>query len=488
MGFSVTPFFAVSGSRLCSVAHSRVALDILSMNSYDVAILGSGPGGYVAAIRAAQAGMSVAIIEEREFGGTCLNRGCIPSKALIESTKVYHLLEKAASFGVKASKPEIDFPAMMERKNKIVAMLRGGVEALMKKNKIEVLRGRGRVKDKNSFIVSTNDGEAEVRARTLILATGSEPLEIPAFPFDGENILSSNHALGLERTPKNLLIVGGGYIGCEWASIFSALGCPVTIVEMMDSLMPMLDAELVRELAKRFKKAGVDIHLKTKVESISSGGAGVTAKLDSGEELEFEKVIVSVGRKLNSDALGLEEVGIDIEKGAIKVNEFMQTSVPNVYAIGDVTGRMLLAHVAYRQANIAVGHIAGGSEAMNYRVVPACVFTYPEIGTVGMTETEAKEAGESVKTGKFSYRASGKALCMGETDGFVKLVARESDGEILGAHIIGPHATDIVAEAALAMQLECTAEELVRTIHAHPTIAESLAEAADGLLGKAVHG
>lgn len=455
---------------------------------YDVLVLGAGPGGYVAAIRAAQLGASVAVVEGRELGGTCLNRGCIPTKILLECAHVLHLAERAGDFGVKVEGAVADYPAMNARKDKIVKMLVGGIGSLFRKNKIETIQGRGKLLDAQTVEVEGEGGKRIVSARKVIVATGSEPLEIPAFPYDGKRVISSDHALKLEQAPKSILIVGGGYIGSEWAGIFNRLGTKVTIVEMMDQLLPRSDSDVAKELFKAFKKSKIAIHLKTKVESIEAGKAGAVAKLSDGKEIEAETVMISIGRSLNTQGIGLEALGIETDRGAVPIDEHCMTKVPGVYAIGDITAKLMLAHLASKQGIVAVEHAMGKDAKMDYRVVPACVFTEPEIGTVGMTLAEAKEAGRSAKEAKFPFQTLGKAHALGETAGFVKIVGDEDTGEVLGVHIIGPHATDLVAEAGLAMAMEATVSEIADTIHAHPTLAEGMMECAHAWLGHLIHG
>ena len=457
-------------------------------DSFDVVILGAGPGGYVAAIRAAQLGASVAVVEDRQLGGTCLNRGCIPTKALLEFAHVLHLARRAAEFGVKIDNPTPDYAAMAARKDKVVNILTSGIGALFRKNNVQHIQGRGALADAHTVVVKGPDGERKLTVRTIIIATGSEPLRLPIFPFDGKTVLTSDDALKLTRAPASILIVGGGYIGCEWAGIFNRLGAKVTIVEMMPQLLPRSDASLAKELHKHFKKSKMDIHFGAKVETVTAGASGAKAKLSTGQEIEAEMILVSIGRKLNSEGIGLETIGLETDRGAIPINEHCQTKVPNVYAIGDVTAKLMLAHVASRQGTTAVEHALGHEASVNYRVVPACVFTDPEIGSVGLSSEEARQAGREVKEASFPFQTLGKAHALGETAGFIKLIADARTGEVLGCHIIGPHATDLIAEAALAMQLECTVEEIGATIHAHPTLAEGMMECAHAWLGHLIHG
>lgn len=471
--------------------------------NYDVLVLGGGPGGYVAAIRAAQLGARTALVEERELGGTCLNRGCIPTKALVESARAFSIARRGAEFGVACSDVRPDYARMSQRKDEVCSRLRKGVQSLLEKNKVELIAGRGRLADRHTIEVAsagasdraqgcpgetrTGGEPRKVSAQHLILATGSEPLKLDGFPFDGRSVLTSDDALRLQEVPKSLLVVGGGYIGVEWASIFGELGARVTIVEMMDQLLPRSDADLAKELFRIFKKSGMDIHLQTQVRSVKVKDGGVTCELSSGSSVVAEKVLVSVGRALNSSDIGLEAAGVKSERGAILIDEHCRTNVPNIYAIGDVTGKILLAHVASRQGIIAAECATGRERKMDYRVVPSCVFTRVEIGSVGMTSAECAVAKIEVKESRFPFMALGKAQAIGETQGWAKIIAEAKSGEVLGVHLIGAHASDLIAEAGLAMAMEATVEEIAHTIHAHPTMPEALSEAALAWLGRGIH-
>jgi len=454
---------------------------------HGVLILGGGPGGYVAAIRAAQLGANVGLIEERELGGTCLNRGCIPTKALIESTHVFSLARRGAEFGVVCSDVAPDYARMAQRKDEVCDRLRKGIGALLKKNKVTVISGRGKLADGNTIEV-TRDGETtRLTGDNIILATGSEPLRLDTFPFDGATVLTSDDALRLEALPRSVLIVGGGYIGAEWATIFNGLGVEVTVVEMMEQLLPRSDTDLAKELLRAFKKARIKVHLGTKVESVNVTDEGAECALSNGETVAVEKVLVSVGRSVNSADIGLEAVGIETERGAIPIDEHCRTSVANIYAIGDVTAKLMLAHLASRQGIVAAECAMGRESRIDYRVVPACVFTIPEIASVGMSNTECAEAGIETREASFPFMALGKAQAMGETQGWAKIIAARDTGEVLGVHIIGLHASDLIAEAALAMSMEATVEEIAHCIHAHPALPEALMEAAEGWLGQGIH-
>ena len=457
-------------------------------DSVDVLVLGSGPGGYVAALRAAQLGAKAAVVEARELGGTCLNRGCIPTKILLECAHVLHMAQHASDFGVNVEGVTPDFPAMMARKEKIVALLQGGISGLFSKNGVELVQGRGRLAGPRAVEVETADGTRKIEAGKIVIATGSEPL-VPSFlPVDHKTVITSDGALRLDRIPESVVIVGGGYIGCEWAGIFNRLGAKVTVVELMPQLLPRSDSDVARELFKCFKRSKMSIHLKTKVESIETGDAGARVTLSGGKTVEAELVLVSIGRTLNSEGIGLETLGVETERGAIPIDEHCRTKAPTVYAIGDVTAKLMLAHMASKQGIVAAEHALGHNATIDYRVCPACVFTDPEIGSVGMTASEAQEAGREVKEARFPFRTLGKAHALGELEGFVKIVADSGTGEVLGVHIIGPHATDLIAEAGLAMAIECTVEEIGATIHAHPTLAEGMMECAHSWLGHLIHG
>jgi len=455
---------------------------------YDIAVLGSGPGGYVAAARAAQLGASVALVEARELGGVCLNRGCIPTKALLECAGILLKARRAAEYGVRAENVAPDFPAMMARKDRIVGLLRGGVEALLARRKVEVIRGRGRLLDRDRLAVRGDEGETVVRAAKIIIATGSEPAKPRLLGLDEETVLTSDGVLGLKEMPESVLIIGGGYIGCEYAGFFSALGVKVTVVEMLKDILSTSDVDVAREVARAFRKRRIKLHLGAKIESVEIRDDKVTVRLSSGDEVAAARALVAVGRVPSSGGIGLEEAGVAIEEGAVVIDEHCRTNVPGVYAIGDVTGGIMLAHVAGRQALVAAADACGEEAAMDYRVVPSVFFTMPQVGAVGLTEQAARDAGHEIKCARFPYTALGKAHAIGETDGFFKIVADAASGEVLGVHIVGAEATDLIAEAALAMQLECTVEEIAGMIHGHPTLHEGMMEAAHLWLNRPIHG
>ncbi|WP_227765736.1 dihydrolipoyl dehydrogenase [Zhaonella formicivorans] len=458
--------------------------------SYELIVIGGGPGGYVAAIRAAQLGAKVAVVERDAVGGTCLNRGCIPTKALIASTSTLANIKHAADFGIKVDGFSVDFSQIMARKDAIVKQLIGGINYLFKKNKVDLITGTAKLQGAGKVEVAKADGTTELlETKNIILATGSEPALISALGYNGKTVITSNEALELEAIPESLLVIGGGVIGCEFATIFAELGTQVTIVEAMPSILPLIDQELTRRLTTILKKKGITVRTNAMIKSVSQANDGMVAVLESGEEITAEKVLISIGRTFNTKGLGLEEAGVALgPKGEILVNEYLETNVPGIYAIGDVTNKIQLAHVASSQGIVAVENIFGAKKkAMDYSVVPSCIFTSPEVASVGISSQDAEARGLNVKIGKFPFQASGKALCIGETDGLVKFIADAENDKILGVHILGPHATDLIAEAALAIRMGVTAEQLATTIHAHPTLAETLMEAAEGVHGKTIH-
>jgi dihydrolipoamide dehydrogenase len=451
-----------------------------------VIILGGGPAGYVAAIRAAQLGGEVSVVEKDRLGGTCLNRGCIPTKALLASVEVLSSSRQGEKFGLKVGDVSPDFPAMLSRKDKIVEQLVKGVEFLFKSRKINLLKGEGKFLEPKVVEVTKEDGSKErLEGDKIIIATGSEPAKPSLFSFDGERIITSNEALNLSKIPESLLIVGAGAIGVEFASIFRELGTEVTIVEMLPQILPTEDEEVVQILEREFKKKRIKVHTGTKIEKVESLESKVASKLSSGETIESEKVLVAVGRKLNSE--GLDRIGLKIEKGKVLVNERMETNIPDLYVAGDVTGGVLLAHKASAEGIVAAENALGKTSTMDYKVIPSCIFSHPEVASVGLSEKKAKEEGARIKVGKFPFRALGKAQALGRFEGLVKIVADAESDEILGVHIIGPQATDLIAEGALALRMEATVEDLARTIHAHPTLSEAMMEAAHALHNRAIH-
>jgi dihydrolipoamide dehydrogenase len=466
----------------------------LATEKFDVTVIGSGPGGYVAAIRAAQLGLKAAIVEkDKRLGGTCTLRGCIPTKQLLQSAHIYEQTQHAADFGIQASGIRLAFEDVQKRKDKVVTKNSKGIEFLMKKNAITVFKGSGRLAGNGKVEVSGEDGKTQtIDTKNIVIATGSVVRPIPGFETDGTSVINSDHILEIQQVPKSLIVMGAGAVGVEFASIFSRFGCETTIVELMPRLLPIEDQAVSDELSKSFKKRGIKIHVDTKLDGVerTSKGVVVTGKTSKGEavKVEAERLLVAVGRAPYTEGLGLEKTKIKVDRGYIQVDEYLRTAEPNVFAIGDVINTPWLAHVASKEGILVVEQIAGQkTEPINYRRVPNCTYCDPEVASVGLTEKKAVEEGYNVKVGQFPFSASGKARILGEEEGFVKVISDAKYDEILGVHIIGPHATELIAEACVAMQLESTAEELGRTMHAHPTIAEAVMEAAEGVHNLTIH-
>ncbi len=458
------------------------------MKEFDLAVLGGGPGGYAAAIRAAQQGACVCLVERDAVGGTCLNRGCIPTKALYSTALMLQRFRSAGTHGIGVESLSFDYAKAAARKDEVVAKLVGGVEQLLKGNGVEVFRGEASLEGPGRVRIRRRDVTGRIRAKQIIVATGSVAARPKALQIDGKNVLTSSEILAIKELPASLLVVGGGYIGCEFASIFSAFGTKVTVVEQLPALLGNTDRQAVREVEKGLKEQGVAVHTGTSVEEIRIGDAEVKTRLSSGEEVTSEKVLISVGRVPNSAGFGFEESGIRLDdKGAVQVDDRMRTSVEGIYAIGDVTNIIQLAHVATYQAEIAVANALGKEARADYRVVPATIFTLPEIGLVGLNEDECKEKGIAVEIGRFAYQASSKALCDGETRGMVKILAEKEQGRIVGATVVGEEASSLVAEIAVAMQRGMSAAELAHVIHSHPTLPEMIKEAAEDVGGMALH-
>lgn len=468
---------------------------------YDLVILGGGTGGYVAAIRASQLGLKTAIVEKGKIGGTCLHRGCIPSKALLRSAEVYATAKNADEFGVEISEAVLNFTKVQERKQSIVDQLHKGVQHLMKQGKIDVFDGFGRILGPSIFspmpgtvsVEMTDGTENEMLIpKNVIIATGSRPRSLPGLKIDGTFVLSSDELLELEELPKSMIIVGGGVIGIEWASMLNDFGVEVTVLEYADRIIPTEDADVSKEMEKLLKKKGITIVTNAKVdaESAKTGEETSISAEVKGEMVEYtaEKILVSVGRSANTEGIGLENTDIQVEKGFIKVNNKLQTKESHIYAIGDVIGGLQLAHVASHEGIHAVEHIANMEvDPIDYSLVSKCIYSSPEAASVGLTEQQAKDEGYDVKIGKFPFKAIGKALVFGKSDGFVKIIADQASNDILGVHMIGPHVTDMISEAGLAKVLDATPWEVGQTIHPHPTLSEAIGEAALAVDGKAIH-
>ena len=457
----------------------------------DIAILGAGPGGYVAAIRATQLGAQVTLIEEQDLGGVCLNVGCIPTKALLRSAEVYRTLQHAEDFGLHLDgRISPDWPAIQARKARIVRQLVGGVGVLLRKAGVQVLRGRGRFVSPSAIEVATSDGSQQIEAQNIVIATGSRPMQLPLPGMDLPGVIDSTAALALEALPGRLLIIGGGVIGVEFAEVLSTFGVQVTIVEMLERLLPLMDEDLGQSLARTMERRGVQLHLSSRVTRLDpvDGSLRATVVTPSGDlGLETDQVLVAVGRQPNVEDLGLDAAGVRVEKAGIPVDAHMRTNVPGIYAIGDVTGGMQLAHVASQGGEVAVENALGHSSALNLKTVPGCVYTDPEIASVGLPEQEARQSGYDVRVGRFPLTASGKALTYGETGGFVKVISESRFGEVLGLHIVAPHASDLIHEGGLALALEATLDELADTVHGHPTLGEAIREAVLAARGAAIH-
>jgi dihydrolipoamide dehydrogenase len=465
----------------------------MSEERYDLIVIGAGPGGYVAAIRAAQLGMRVACVEkDAALGGTCLNVGCIPSKALLDSSERYHQAKNGqlAAHGVRLDNVELDLEAMMARKEKVVATLTRGVAGLFKKNQIAWLKGSARLRSPDSVEIRGKETHV-VNARRILIATGSAPVELPGLQLDGERIICSTEALSLRSVPPRMLVIGGGAIGLEMGSVWSRLGSEVVIVEMMSQIVPGMDTEMARALQKILSGQGMRFRLNTTFKRVDKKTKEIRALLEGNAEPSEEVadvLLVAVGRRPYTDDLGLEELGIATdERGRIKVDDSFATNVPGVYAIGDVIPGPMLAHKAEEEGIAAVERMAGLAGHVNYDAVPNVVYTWPELASVGMSEEAARERGGPVRTGSFPFLANGRARCMNETEGSIKVVADEKTDRVLGIHILGPHASDLIAEAALAMEFSSSAEDIARSVHAHPTLAEVLKEAALGVAGRSLH-
>jgi len=456
-----------------------------------VVVIGGGPGGYVAAIRAAQLGADVTLVEKGELGGTCLNRGCIPTKVLLHTAELYSSVKGGKRIGLNAEGLSVDWKTLMDRKSSVVKQLTNGVKALLSSNGVSIVQGEGSFAAPQEVLVTKKDGTKEsLKGDAFVIATGSMPVKLPLPGMDLDGVITSDEALSLDEIPESIVIVGGGVIGMEFASVFSSLGSQVTVVEMLPEILPPMDSEMAAALKKIMERKGVRFHTSTTVAGITREKDLLQVKAKAGEEelsLAGKKVLVAVGRKPYTAGLNLEGIGVKVERGRITVNERMETSVAGIYAIGDCASPIMLAHVAMTEGATAAENIMGEHKAMNYKAVPNCLYTSPELAGVGLTEEEAKKRAGEVKVGRFPLAANGKALILGETQGMVKIIADAKYGEILGLHILGPKATELIAEGAMAMTLEATLEEITSTIHAHPTVGEAIFEAALAADGISIH-
>ena len=460
--------------------------------NYDIIVIGSGPGGYVTAIRASQLGFKTAIIEKENLGGICLNWGCIPTKALLKSAQVFKYIEHAEEYGLNKVEPSFEFPNIIQRSRGVANKMSKGIEFLMKKNKIDVILGTAKVLPGKKVEVTDAEGKKQTYAgQNIILATGARSRELPNLPQDGKKVIGYRQALSLPEQPKSMIVVGSGAIGVEFAYFYSSLGTKVTVVEFLPNIVPLEDEEVSKHLEKSLKKAGIEVMTNSSVESVDTTGEGVKAKVKTAKGeviLEADVVLSAVGIQANLENIGLEEVGIKTDKGRVLVNEWYQTNVPGYYAIGDIIPTQALAHVASAEGIICVEKIKGMHvDKIDYGNIPGCTYCLPEIASVGLTEKQAKEKGYEIKVGKFPFSASGKATANGDTDGFVKVIFDAKYGEWLGCHMIGTGVTELVAEAVVARRLETTGHEIIKSIHPHPTLSEAIMEAVAAAYGEVIH-
>ncbi len=455
----------------------------------DLAVLGGGPGGYVASIRASKMGLKTAVIERDYLGGVCMNCGCIPTKTLYHVAFILNEIKKAKDFGIDVSEPKLDFKKTMARKDQIIEMQRKGLQSHFKKNNIELIKGSGRIIARDRVAVRTLDSqEIEVEAKNIIIATGSSAANVKPFDLSEKGVVDNAGILSIEEIPKSLLIIGGGVIGSEFANIFSSLGTKVTIIELLPRILSTEDEDVSKVIYNVFRKKGIEIFTDTVIEKVEKSGDDFICTTSGGNKITADKVLISVGRRPNSSDIGIEKAGVEVDqKGYIKVDSHLRTNIDGIYAVGDVIGGLQLAHVASEEGKIAAENIAGKNKEMDYSVVPWAVFTSPEIGTVGINEAQARKKNIKVCTGIFPFSSSGKAYISGETEGFIKVVTDSETGEILGAQMVGPRATELVHEIAVAMKGEILVDDLVSTIHAHPTFSESVLEAAEDCFGIATH-
>jgi len=457
---------------------------------YDVAVIGGGPGGYVAAIRAAQLGAKVLLVEKDKLGGVCLNRGCIPTKTLLKSAEKWQDIKHCSDFGLQAGNIGFDFAAVMARKDQVVSQLQAGVAQLVKSNDIETVYGQAVLDGKNTIKVTKGGETITYQARKIILATGSTPFRLPVPGGDLPGVIDSDRLLALTSVPRSMVVIGAGAVGIEFAAIFQAFGCEVTVVEMLPAILPNIDIDLVKRMGLLLRKQGIKMLAGTKVTAIRAEAEGliVSVENDKGtQELQAEKVLVATGRQPAVEGLGLESASVGYSRKGITVNTNMETTTEGVYAVGDLTGGLMWAHTASAAGIVAAENALGGQVVMDYAAVPGCIFTSPEIAVVGFTEQEARTAGREIKVSRFNFAANGKAVSMGEADGLVKIVADAASGKLLGMHILGPHASDLIMEGAIAMKNGLTARDIAHTIHPHPSLSETVMESAHGIDGEIIH-
>lgn len=459
--------------------------------SADLIVIGAGPGGYVAAIRAAQLGMKVTVVEKDSCGGTCLNYGCIPTKALYKDAQVVQYMEHSMDYGIQVDGYHVDMKKVQERKGKIVKTLTGGVESLLKLNKVTLVKGTAKILRQGAVEVTDKDNHKQVlEAKKILIASGSKSSKIPIPGMDLPGVISSKEALDMQKVPEHIVIIGGGVIGIEFAGIYKAFGAKVTVVEFMPHIIPNVDVEITNRLTKLLQNKGIEIMTGAKVEAIEKNGKGLRVQVAAGTEkktLDCEEVLVSTGREMEAEGLNLDGAGIQYDRKGIKVDENYQTNVPGIYAIGDVTGRVMLAHVASAEGIAAVERMNGEKTTVDYDLIPNAIFTFPDVASIGMSEEQVKAAGMEYVTSKYQLSGNGKALTMNDADGMVKVIATKDLQRILGVHILGPNASDLITEAATAMNGMFTVEEAASVMHGHPTLSEAFAEATENLLGKAIH-
>ena len=456
--------------------------------SFDIVVVGAGVGGYTAALKAAARGASVGLVEANLVGGTCLNAGCIPTKTLLESCRALRTVRKASELGIEVGRAQAVPEAMVRRSQSVVEVLRKGVEDLLSRNNIEIIRGPARLISPSLVKVGPGAAGSECEAKAIIVATGSSWIDLPGIDIDGERIITSDHALGLGRVDGDMVVVGGGAVGCEFAEIYSALGCRVTIVEMLEQIVPGEDQELARRLEASLKRKGIGVFTRSRVEGVDETADRLTVRLDGADDIETDRVLLGIGRRPNTADLGLEELGIELHGKAIKTDAGMRTSVPSVFAVGDVTGKFMLAHVALAQGIVAGQNACGMDSVMEYGAVPRCVYTDPELAAVGPTEAEARKQGLDVSVHKVRLGQIGRALTMGETFGLAKMVYESGSGRVLGFHALAPHASELLAEVVLAIRGGMMVGDLAGAIHPHPTLSEIVWECADGALGDMMRG